>query len=153
MTAFCHDTSRSEQDKEQRMPKNNRSRCVFSNQACLLAYQLPFNLSVQNQSSLRKWKIIHVSNISWYQELPHLLTRSRRKPLILNACLPSPFTSKEPKGHQKLQTRETGDITTFGTTGSSQAQKAPFTTLGETALNDQVEHATVPNELFSPCSS
>lgn len=70
---------------------------------------------------------------------------SRRKPLILNACLPPPFTSKDPKGHQNLQTRETGDITTFSIAGSSQAQKAPFTTLGKTALNDQEEHAAVPN--------
>lgn len=70
---------------------------------------------------------------------------SRRKPPILNACLPSPFTSKDPKGYQKLQSRESGDITTFGIAGSSQARKAPFTTLGETALNDHVEHAAVPN--------
>lgn len=145
MTAFCHDISRSEQDKEQWMPKNNRSRCVFSNQACLLAYQLPFTLSVQNQSSLTKWKTIHISNISWYQQLPHLLMCSRRQLPILNACPPSPFTGKDPKGYQKLQSRETGDITTFGTAGSSQAQKAPFTTLGETALNDHVEHAAVPH--------
>lgn len=49
------------------------------------------------------------------------------------------------KGYQKLQTHETGDITTFGIAGSSQAQKAPFKTLGETALNDQEEHAAGPN--------
>lgn len=124
-------------------------RCVFSKQACLPVYQLPFDLSVQNQSSPRKWKITHLSNISRCQELPQLLMCSRRKPLIQSACLPSPCTSEVPKGYQKFQIHETGDITTSGIAGSHQAQKAPFTTLGETALNDQAEHAAVPNKLLA----
>lgn len=127
---------------------NNR-RCVFSKQACFPVYQLPVDLAVQNQSSLRKWKIIHISNISWYQELPHLLMYSKRKPLIQSACLPPPCTSEDPKGYQKFQTPETGDLTTSGTAGSSQAQKAPFTPLRKTALNGQGEHAAVPNKLLA----
>ena len=152
MNAFCHDISISEQGKERWMPQNSRSRRAAPQQACLLAYQLPLNPSVQNQRSLQKWKIIHISITAWHQELPHLLLCSRRKPPTPNACLPSPFTSTDPEGHQQLQACATGAVTPSSTAGSRQAHRAPSTAWGQAALNDQAEHATVPGWLFSPGS-